>query len=239
MVPSASLQILPNGAFIPASFDLSKISEYKSKVARCQKLENELFNQLIRSNFNQISELFENRGTDFLTRMSFSDLWLDASINRSILEVAIQQAKFNLSKEIISHLFNFYVANAKDAVHTNMTILHLLVRNYHSPKGQIAELLHETIKASPELLQARMKIGENKSMTPIEMAIEISYDEKLIDLMLTKARDTLGELSSEDRTKLLASAEWLSNSGVATTARMGRRVIEKINFFFNTNTIDK
>lgn len=232
MLPSPSLQILPNGAFIPGSFDLSKFSEYKSKVARCQKLEKELFNQLIRSNFNQISELFENRGTDFVTRMSFSDIWLDTTINQSILEVAIQQAKFKLSKKIISHLFNFYVANAKDAVDTNMTILHLLVRNYHSPEDQINELLHETIKASPELLQARMKIGKNKSMTPIEMAIELSYDEKLIGLMLTKARDTLGELSFEDRTKLLASAEWLSKSGVPTTAQMGRRVIEKINYFF-------
>lgn len=232
MFSSASLQILPNGAFIPASFDLSKISEYKSKVARCQKLEKELFNQLIRSNFNQISELFENRGTDFLTRMSFSDVWLDASINRSILEVAIQQAKFNLSKEIISHLFNFYVANAKDAIHTNMTILHLLVRNYHSPKDQITELLHETINASPELLQARMKVGGNRSMTPIEMAIETSYDEELIDLMLTKARDTLGELSSEDKTKLLASAKWLSESGVWSTAQMGKQAIGKIYRFF-------
>lgn len=239
MLRSPSLQILPNGAFIPSSFDLSKFSEYKSKVARCQKLEEELFKKLIRSNFQEISVFFKDRGTEFLTKMSFDDILLDESRNESILEVAIQQAKFNLSKKIISYLFNFYVANAKDAVDNNMTILHLLVRNYDSPKDQITELLHETINACPELLQATMKMDGNENMNPIEMAIVTSYDETLIDLMLTKARDTLGQLSSEDKTKLLGRAKALSQSGVSTIAQMGNRVIKKIDRFFNTNTIDK
>ena len=208
------------------------MNEHESKVAECQKLKEELFTEFNRSNLQQISELFENRGTEFLTKMSYSDPWEHCSKNQSILETVLRQTKFNLPKETISYLFNFYLANAKDAVDNNMTILHLLVRNYHSPQDQIAELLHETINVSPELLQARMKIGENESMTPIEMAIETSYDETLIDLMLTKARDNLGQLSFEDKTKLLASAKWLSESGVWSTAQMGERVIGKIYRFF-------
>lgn len=88
-----------------------------------------------------------------------------------------------------------------------MTILHLLVRSFSSScyiadNTILTNLLNETIDSSPELLQAKMKIGNARSMTPIEMTIRTSYDETLIDLMLTKTRDILGKLSFEDKNRL-------------------------------------
>lgn len=88
-------------------------------------------------------------------------------------------------------------------------------------------LLKAAVERNPQLLNERMKLGEGLDMTPVEMTIRTSYNESLMNFMLSKYLKTF-VLTSEDKTKLLSHAKWLSDSTVDSTALMGERLIKKI-----------
>lgn len=227
MSPISGMQVLANGVLLPSSFDPSQIEEYQLKASQCQKLKDELLLEFKRSNLIELKELFEKRGKEFLTEMFYADPWKNISYkNKSIFEVALEEMKYNFSEEYLLLVLNYYVAHSEQAKNTNMNLLHVLVRNCSFPNTM--NLLKKVVEEHPSMLEDRMNLSNNLDMTPVEMAIRTSYDEKLMNFMLTNYCKRCGILSSENKAKLLSHAEWLSGSGVYSTSLIGEKLMKRI-----------
>lgn len=107
-----------------------------------------------------------------------------------------------------------------------MNLLHILARNCSSSK--VVNTLKNAVIQYPNLLKDRMSLGEGLDMTPVEMTIRTSYNESLMNFMVTKYQENMGCLTSEDKNKLLSHAKWLSGSGIYSTALIGERLMERI-----------
>jgi hypothetical protein len=228
MTFSSDMRILPNGLVVPVTFEPSKIDEYALKEQNCQKLKAELMLELKRSNFTELKQLFKERGAEFLIEMFRVDPWKNVSNKgRSILENVLEEINFNLPDEILTYLLNYVVNHSEQAKATNMNLLHMLARNCSSSK--VVDTLKNAVVQYPDLLKDRMSLGEGLDMTPVEMTIRTSYNESLMNFMLTKYQESMGCLTTEDKSKLLSHAKWLSGSGIYSTALIGERLMERIN----------
>lgn len=226
-VPLFDIRVLPNLMLVPASFDPSKVDEYELKEQNCQKLKTELTLELGRSNLTELKVLFEERGAEFLIEMFTVDPWQNVNNEgKSILENVLQEMQFNLPEETLIYLINYFIDNSEQAKATNMNFLHMLVRNCSSAK--VISILKTAVEHNPQLLGARMRLAVNLEMTPVEMTIRTSYDESLMNYMLTKYQESVGCLTSEDKIKLLSHARWLSDSGIYSTALIGKRLMKRI-----------
>lgn len=220
--------VLPNGVLVPHSFQPERMDENALKEQHCQTLKAELALELNRSNFKEIEALFEERGNDFLIEMFAVDPWQNVNNKgKSILENVLQEIKFNLPDDILRFLLNYYIDQSEQAKTTNMNLLHVLARNcFFCSKAM--SMLESVVAQQPHLLKERMTLEAGLDMTPVEMTIRTSYNEKLMNYMLTKYQESVGVVTSADKEKLLSHAQWLSGSGVYHTALMGKRLMERI-----------
>lgn len=228
MFKLSGMQGLPDDAVVPSFFNPSKVDEYQLKADQCQKLKNELILELKRSNLTEFKELLEKRGNEFLTEMFSIDPWENVeNKNKSILEFVLKEMNFNFPDEILLLAFNYYVAHSEQAKTTNMNLLHVLARNCGS-SSNLVNLLKRTTEERPDLLKARMKLNDNLDMTPVEMVIRTSYNEGIMNFMLTKYLENVGSIASDDKNKLLFHAKWLSDAGIYSTELIGERLITRI-----------
>lgn len=226
---SSVTRILPNGTLVPITFNPLKIDDYVVEEQRCLTLKEELIVELNRLNLTELEDFFKNRGNEFLTPMFYVDPWKKINNkNKSILEDALEAISFNISSEKLLFLFKYLLENSEQIKKTKMNVLHLLVQNACS--SLVRNLLINTMTQQPELLKARMQLNDDElDMTPVELAIRISYNSDLMNLMLTKYIDHEGPLTTNDKNKLLSHAKWLSESGVYTTSLIGEKLFERIN----------
>lgn len=227
MTFSSDMRILPNGLVVPVTFEPSKIDEYALKEQNCQKLKAELMLELKRSNFTELKQLFKERGAEFLVEMSRIDPWQNVSNKgKSILENVLEEINFNLPDETLTYLLDYVVNHSEQAKATNMNLLHILARNCSFSK--VVDTLKNAVVQYPDLLKGRMSLGEGLDMTPVEMTIRTSYNESLMNFMVTKYQESMGCLTTEDKSKLLSHAKWLSGSGIYSTSLIGERLMERI-----------
>lgn len=225
--PLSDIRDLPNGMLVRASFDPLKVDENALKEENCQKLKAELTVELKRSNFTEVKALFEERGSEFLIEMFAVNPWQNVNNKgKSILENVLLEIQFNLPEETLVYLLNYFIDNSEQAKTTNMNFLHVLARNCSSAK--VISLFKAAVEHNPQLLGARMRLGDGLDMTPLEMTIRTSYNESLMNYMLTKYQESIGSLTSEDKSKLLLHARWLSDSGIYSTALIGEQLMERI-----------
>lgn len=227
MTKSISGNILPNNILLPAPFNPETVDENVLKAQYCQSLKAELALELNRSSLSEIVTFFEEKGDSFLIEMFTADPWQNVSNKgKSVLENVLEDMNFNLPEVTLRYLLTFYMDYSTQAQNTNMNMLHILARNCYHNKA--VALLESVVAQNPQLLKERMILGDGLDMTPVEMAIRTSYNEKLINFLLTKYLESVGVVTATDKAKLLSHAQWLSGSGVYHTALMGKRLMERI-----------
>lgn len=219
-------QVLPNGILLPGHFDVSKINEYENKYEICDTLKKEISKIFENSNFNEMKEFINNRGSEFLIPMTDLNPWT-SNLN-SIYETALVESKRRWSEEELLFIFNYYIENSEEAKVTKINLLHMLVRTELNPRSLKNTLIKKTLEINPELLKERLVLDKGLDMTPAEMAIRTSYNESLMFYLLDESKKLLKDFSNEEKEKLLFHARWLLKGGVQDTVSMGERLIEHI-----------
>ncbi|WP_059360252.1 hypothetical protein [Parachlamydia acanthamoebae] len=178
---------------------------YKIKQAiKCLELQKELMTVFARNSFQEIRDLFERRGDEFVVKMeSLKDEDHD---DRSIMENAMVATEKVLSVEIIEYLIKYYIQASNQT--SDLNFLHIILRNCSSSE-RLREIAKQIVERDPRQLQPLCSFGDCGRVNAVELAVRVSFDENLIKYLIQKYQQAF-VLEKDEIKKILKHVDSLS-----------------------------